>query len=327
MDDIEVRNEIISILSGDVLERGNYIKANNICFAHYTSAEVACKIVNDRRIWMRNSKVMNDPSEIDYGHSIISEFFEKTTSGQNFASLIDNAHMGLMKDIKDSFWTDATKRSLNTYILSISEHGISNSDEDKYGRLSMWRAYGGRTNVAMIFNNKPFFVESNSLNAYLLPVSYVDTNGFTIFTDRIIQLLDKKSQLLRSIDRGWLQNALVRYFYLMAQSIKHPAYAEEREWRLIHTSDYMPEYGSEDLIEMTIESVGGVPQKVLKIPLENNPGKNYTGVSVPEILKEIIVGPTEFGWPLHDALVSTLISAKVPQAHTKVRYSGIPLRR
>ena len=45
----------------------------------------------------------------------------------------------------------------DTYLTSISEH---RNKEDTFGRLSMWRAYGETTGVALVMNNSPFLTPS-----------------------------------------------------------------------------------------------------------------------------------------------------------------------
>jgi hypothetical protein len=53
--------------------------------------------------------------------------------------------------------------ALRTFVACFSEHGGTNWDasdrdhqEDAFGRLSMWRAYGRGSGVALVLNHKPF---------------------------------------------------------------------------------------------------------------------------------------------------------------------------
>ena len=57
----------------------------------------------------------------------------------------------------------------------ISEHL---EDEDNHGRLSIWRAYGGSTGVAMVMNSRAMFTESNALGAFTSPVQYANVETF-----------------------------------------------------------------------------------------------------------------------------------------------------
>lgn len=76
-----------------------------------------------------------------------------------------------------------------------------------------------------------------------------------------------------------------------------------------------------------IETIGGVPQKVIKLPLKADTVSGYTGYAVKEILEEIIVCPTETAWPIYESLAMLLEENGVDDAWAKVRRSDIPLRR
>ncbi|MFX6945320.1 hypothetical protein ABTH53_19890, partial [Acinetobacter baumannii] len=71
--------------------------------------------------------------------------------------MLDRIQPGLRDDLAKLFdgHTDAFR--VGTFITSLSEHADS---EDEYGRLSMWRAYGGRAGVALVLNNAAFAAET-----------------------------------------------------------------------------------------------------------------------------------------------------------------------
>ena len=112
-------------------------------------------------------------------------------------------------------------------------------------------------------------------------------------------------------------------FHFAALSTKHPGFAEEREWRIIHSPTMLPS----ERIGFDIETIEGVPQRVYKLQMENHPDEGLIGATLPELLEEIIVGPTESPWPIYDALVTKLEENGVENARSKVRISNIPLRR
>jgi hypothetical protein len=80
---------------------------------------------------------------------------------------------GLSPEIEKLFddWTG--HRKFDTYLACFSEHKES---EDTFGRLSMWRAYGGTTGVALVMKNEPFqsTTISDVLKIYGSPVAYFD---------------------------------------------------------------------------------------------------------------------------------------------------------
>src|SRR4051794_29559684 len=44
-------------------------------FAHYNSATAAMSIMNEKRLWIRNTNCMSDYSEVRHGFTILQEFF------------------------------------------------------------------------------------------------------------------------------------------------------------------------------------------------------------------------------------------------------------
>ena len=80
------------------------------------------------------------------------------------------------------------------------------------------------------------------------------------------------------------------------------------------------------MLRLRRETITGVPQTVYKIPLENNPVGNVIGISIPELVERVIIGPSEYALPLHEAFKIALEDAGVESASSKVIISGIPLR-
>ncbi|MES2415340.1 MAG: hypothetical protein V4614_16185 [Pseudomonadota bacterium] len=48
-------------------ERYKQVSERDLLFAHYTSAPVAASIISNQEVWLRNTRTMNDFSEIEYG--------------------------------------------------------------------------------------------------------------------------------------------------------------------------------------------------------------------------------------------------------------------
>jgi hypothetical protein len=55
----------------------------------------------------------------------------------------------------------------------------------------------------------------------------------------------------------------------------------------------------------SIEVVGGVPQRVHKIPLRSDAAAGLTDLALNELLDRIIIGPTQFPWAMYEAFVSS----------------------
>jgi hypothetical protein len=104
---------------------------------------------------------------------------------------------------------------------------------------------------------------------------------------------------------------------------KHPAFKEEREWRIY----YAPTFQPSNKIKKSIETVRGLPQPVCKISLTDSPQDGLIGMEIPALIDRIIVGPTEYPWVMAEAFMTLLSEAGVSDAPSRVAVSGIPLRQ
>jgi hypothetical protein len=174
-------------------------------FAHYTSASAAMSIITEKRIWMRNTNCMADHSEIQHGYTELRKSFHtENPDRQRFLDAIDNCSPGAATQAIDLFdkWFDDTR--LNTYITSMSEHMVSKEDasEDLYGRLSMWRAFGGNAaRVAIIFKIPYQSPAGTALNIIFSPVSYLTKPEVQNVFREVIENVNKEQEFLQSISQ------------------------------------------------------------------------------------------------------------------------------
>ena len=145
------------------VERNRLATEKKTRFVHYSSAESALKLIANREVWMRKARCMNDFSEIDYGILCLRDAV-LSPEGNYLRTTLDALFPGLFHEVAQAF--DGWRPSIleNTYVTCLSEH--RSPKEDVLGRLSMWRAYGGATGVAIVLSPTPFLVESHALRAY-----------------------------------------------------------------------------------------------------------------------------------------------------------------
>lgn len=322
MNDEEVFSFSVQI-SPYAMEKIAQAKKDNARFSHYTSAYVATQIIERNEVWLRNALVMNDFSEVQHGQSCLLEAWNDEGVGGRLKRILNGLKPGLSDELANGFDERKYDRSAQSYLVSISEHGSGTLDEDKYGRLSMWRAYGGENNVAFVFKNTPFLSESTALMAFTSPVLYADSGRFKVEFTRVVDNLEAHLGLAATIGPDKVRQVIENAFHFAALSTKHPGFAEEREWRVI----YSPTMWPSERILSDVTTVGGVPQRIYKIPLVNHPDEGFLGATLPELLDEIIIGPSENAFSIYDALVLKLEAAGVPKPWEKVRRSNIPLRR
>jgi hypothetical protein len=315
MDPVHAR--LLSIFLPNAFNRFTHVRSNNLRFVHYTNADVAAQILKHKRIWMRLSSTMNDFMEIEHGFECLNATW-KSNLGAEFKALLEQIRNGLSNEIETKFnaWLPGFRDQ--TYLTSFSEH---DDDEDVLGRLSMWRAYGGSTGVAMVINNAPFLAESSELNIYSSPVGYHDTDSFALEFESVVGAVRKEMDFLK-VQADEVIQAYV--FHMLRFSIlctKHPGFREEREWRVI----YNPSYEHSSQLEHHVETVRGIPQGVVKIPL-----KRFTAESLDlqprTLINRIIIGPNEYGTEMREAFLKLLRDARVPDGSVAVVNSHIPLR-
>jgi hypothetical protein len=128
----ELGERLLEILMPYARSRLEAVKERRGRFVHYTSAESALKIIQSKTMWMRNTRCMNDYSELQHGQEVLSDLPEMKRLTETIKSLPVVGEAALKAF--GVWWTDSQP---GTYITSISEH---DDTEDIHGRLSMWRA-------------------------------------------------------------------------------------------------------------------------------------------------------------------------------------------
>jgi len=304
------------------------IRDNNVRFVHYTTAETAIKILRGGEMWLRNSVVMNDFSEVKYGMACLQAAW-KGEHGQRLQKLMAEVQADLPGIFESTFDAQFNDVHSETYLVSISEHATGL--EDQYGRLSMWRAYAPRNGVAFVFNNTPFISESNALNAFTSPVNYATVDSFADDFKAVVDGFEANLDTLKELGGGWLHYTLLRAFRAAIQSTKHPSFVEEREWRVLYAPMLLHREGllSEQQLERIpteIVTLGGVPQRIFKIPFRNYPDEGFVGATIPELIERVLIGPAIDSYMIAQAVIGELTVAGVQNADQKVVITGVPLR-
>lgn len=311
---------IVSILLPSATEAEERVRDAGTRFVHYTSAQAAMEILKTRSIWMRNATCMNDYNEMRYGLYCLVEAF-KTDAGKAFNSALHSCHPGLAEEL-DAKFTEAAPWLLNhTYLTCVSEHS---DDEELYGRLSMWRAYGSTTGVALIFNNGPFLRPSNALTIYSAPVAYIDAAGWQGQVQQIANLIEENREFLASVPRAELLDLAFRSMVFAVVSSKHEGFKEEREWRVVHFPPLWP--APPERIPLDQVALGGVPQPIFKIPFVDYPEEGFYGATIPDLINRIIIGPSQYPVAIQTAFAQILSAAGVENSMDRVHCSNVTLR-
>jgi hypothetical protein len=289
-------------------------------FVHYTSAEAALNIIKTKRIWMRNATCMADYREVQHGFDIFNKFFSDTSKRDRFIAALDASAQGAALEAIRAFNEQWNSIRFDTYIASVSEHDRS---EDLHGRLSMWRAFGGSSaRVAIAFNIRWFSGVSGLLNMLFSPVAYLTEDRVQLLLEQVIQNVGDNRGFLKSCGHqvvvGWVFTILLSG----VTCLKHEGFLEEREWRAI----YSPRRRPSTMMGHSMETIGGIPQMVCKIPLDVGVSPGLSHLDFAQIFDRLIIGPSQYSWPMVEAFSEALTGAGVPNAANKVCISGIPIR-
>lgn len=148
-------NSVFFPRASQAIER---IRDGNLRLAHYTSAEAAYRIIQNEEFWMRKSTAMNDFLEVHHGWDCLKQSYSGD-SGKRLHAILDRFAPTLRTRLEALFNGHIDGLLYETYLGCFSLH---KNDEDEFGRLSMWRAYGRGSTVALILNNTPFASASDA---------------------------------------------------------------------------------------------------------------------------------------------------------------------
>jgi Protein of unknown function (DUF2971) len=304
------------------------VKENDVKFVHYTSAASALKILESQSIILRNASIMNDFSEVQHGLDCLASSYNGM-NGERLKNLMKAVQDDLPEIFESDFNDNRFKVQFGTYLFSMSEHG--GDFEDAFGRLSMWRAYAPKDGVAFVFNNRPFLSETRALGASSSPVFYGDARAYEPLFSKMVDNIEANIDLLKLLGGAAFYALLTNAFRFSVQSTKHPAFLEEREWRIIYAPNFLHEISDDvptlmsRMPERTL-TIGGVPQKIYSIPFVDYPDEGFIGATAPDLLEKILIGPTQDAFVIYDTLVDQLEKLGVRDAEQKIVMTGIPLR-
>jgi len=265
---------------------------------------------------MRSCSTMNDYLEVKYGELLLHKAKE-SDSGKKLDQAVDACYKGLFVKAWDSFQRELPKLVNNTYLTCVTEHS---KDEDDIGRLSMWRAYGGKTGIALVFKKNIFEKKTSDLGIYASPVAYLKKDQFCEEMGRVTENIQEYSDYIkRNLSEHCVEEYLLEIFINAVICTKHPGFSEEKEWRIIHSLGQKQSH----FIEKEIQNIKGVPQIIYKIPFY----KNITGLALTDLIDRVIIGPCEFPDVTYQAICSVLSEAGMTSPEEIIKKSEIPLRQ
>jgi hypothetical protein len=292
---------------------------DRVDLVHYTSAEAALNILKSKKMWLRNTNVMNDASEVRHGTYLVREYFGGE-AGRPFFDCLNRLYDGTENRLKSMYDDWIHDLETNTFVCCLSEF---NETETPDGVLSMWRAYGRSSGVALIMN--PFFLEldTDHLESYSYPVFYkTDQEAAQMFQEFSQRIVMAEAQL-REIDDEMLVTWCFTALQTFGLTLKHPAFREEKEWRIVH----QPLRNPSSVVQPITVTINQIPQLVYELPINEEAREDGAEIRIDRLLKNVILGPSEAPHVVERALRQELEPHfGLDKSYKMIRHSNIPLR-
>ena len=182
---------------------------------HYTTADGLLGIMRSESLWATSARYMNDASEIAYGRELVSAAIREACCDLT----------GIAREWLSSFVgvVERTHDRNETYIACFCE-----ADD----LLSQWRAYGAGRGFSLAFHAPPLSrIEASTI----FRVEYHRPTQEAAVRETLRIHLNAFREAFEAKDKtrvSYISAGLGLFLSLWVVALKHPSFAEEREWRL-----------------------------------------------------------------------------------------------
>jgi hypothetical protein len=264
---------------------------------HYTTQKGLLGIVKDRQIWATHHQCLNDTQEFVHAKGLFRTELEK------------RAHADpLLKEMQRSLEGEGFE-SVNLYVASFSEEPDS---------LAQWRAYGGlASGFSLGFKLDGIVLPSRFIMVRCIYKEDEQRERIRAIVDEILDRLHKIPGEITDTPRfakPYLDVFFRSPLHTYALSLKHPKFAEEREWRIVSLQPMMEDSYGEAPLDFREGKSEVIPFR--RVPLTNNM-KAFP-------LTQIVVGPNPDPEQSSRSVLSLLKSQGL--AKCTVRMSDVPYR-
>jgi|SRR5690554_405125 len=192
------------------------LPSNNLY--HYTSATALLGIIDGKSIWASNINYLNDEKEYLYTVELLRPHLEKLKSDASNRALIEQ----LIR------WIEKAEGG-PTYVTSLSSQP---------NILSQWRAYCRNGGFSIGFTRDGLQEIVDRCGLTLTQCVYdreKQAEKIVSFVDGLAGAISSEGQAINSREGAhkFYANNVYKQLILLANEIKHPAFHEEEEWRLV----------------------------------------------------------------------------------------------
>ena len=316
---------ITDIIYERIKSRREILDKKNAQLAYYTNAATAFSIIKNKEIWMRNARCMNDWSEVQYGRDLLIS----TLRNEYFSTLLNNC-LSKFNPHLSSTLNEIILRQINnifeqTYLTCLTEHHPGKY-EDKIGRLSMWRAYGGNSPVALVICKDKAISDDIDVEPEIFPVEYTTSEQFKSNLYNDITRIGDQAEPIADENCKYVADQIFKILFFYMICSKHPGFHEEKEWRLTANRHVWQLNEGTKETPSGVEVIDGTPQRVFKFSIDNILQSDGANLRLDEIISHILIGPSENPRIVASALEAELARAGFSNPQDRIVVSGIPLR-
>jgi hypothetical protein len=209
-----------------------------ISLFHYTTAAGLLGIVESETIWATDLRFLNDATELTYARD---RFLDGLRTIDNPALDATHVHHDMAEDFGRAF--DMYRETIERTVQDPSSPAYVTCFCEADDLLSQWRAYGASGGCSIeidtayidyrITVDQDWYKDREFLREGLVQVRYGMDAARDLLDQVELQIRDD-TNLGHPGTHGWVMG--LRILRAFAQ-IKNPAFAEEREWRLVVTND------------------------------------------------------------------------------------------
>lgn len=289
--------------------------------AHYTFISALESILKTDEIWFSNPLFMNDLEEVRFG--VVQGAPLLRSSVPLLKSLDSDERRRRFTSSFDHYFAQYdSDHAFDTYVFCLSRHDPQNSD----GRLSMWRGYGSDGNgAAIIFDTSKITLRAES-PLILSKVHYGSA------PDRLKWIESLGERIAKIVCTNEIQDdkvdliafAAFERLKQFALFTKHVGFSEEEEWRVV----YMPDRDSGSALKAMLGYVNGPRgvQPKLKLKIAPLPGAIPDGVTLNNLIAQILLGPTTSSSLAQRSVRRMLDLIERSELKDRLGASTIPLR-
>lgn len=294
---------------------------------HYTSFGALKSIVENREIWFSSADTMNDFQELRHGKAVVQEVAHLADSTiRNIFQTLKDRYPSHFQDVDDIFKRKFVNDPYDSFISCWSQANIDNQSHDD---LTMWRSYAADGNgVAIVIDPATMQLGSTDMSDIVFWPVYYESDADLVARserafDQFANILDGLTEREKGAPPRLFAEAFNELLYFLTASHKHHAFAPEREWRFIWRRDdrsaeyyqhLKPQMGPNGLYEYFC------------LPIKDDPNLTKGKLNLPDIVVEVMIGPTNDKPHKHLAVRNLLARNGFDLNKTAVTVSAVPYR-